>query len=159
MIESICLSLTQTYTQISAEDVQQTFSVVQSFKFKFNFHSSSFKNTNCFPTLLRDLCCLLTADQFPHREHNGLIAAHCQLWNRCLCSKLTALSHTRLYASFSPTNAAVVPNTGTHFDVRGSPLKGQFTPKSKIQIFPLTCSAIYQSRLFSCELPSFGDIL
>ena len=25
-------------------------------------------------------------------------------------------------------------------------LKGQFTPKSKIQIFPLICSAIYQSR-------------
>ena len=31
-------------------------------------------------------------------------------------------------------------------------LKGQFTPKSKIHIFPLTCSAIYQSRLFWCEL-------
>ena len=27
-------------------------------------------------------------------------------------------------------------------------LKGQFTPKSKIHIFPLTCRDIYQSRLF-----------
>ena len=36
-------------------------------------------------------------------------------------------------------------------------LKGQFTPKSKIHIFPLTCTAIYQSRLLWCELPSFGD--
>ena len=27
-----------------------------------------------------------------------------------------------------------------------------------IHISPLTCSAIYQSRLFWCELPSFGDI-
>ena len=37
-------------------------------------------------------------------------------------------------------------------------LKGQFTPKSKIHIFPLTFSAVYQSKLFWCELPSFGDI-
>ena len=37
-------------------------------------------------------------------------------------------------------------------------LKGQFTPKSKIHIFRLTCCAIYQSRLFWCELPDFGDI-
>ena len=36
-------------------------------------------------------------------------------------------------------------------------LKGRFTPKSKIHIFPLTCSAIYKSREFWCELPSFGD--
>ena len=36
--------------------------------------------------------------------------------------------------------------------------KGQFSPKSKIHIFPLTCSAVYQSRLFWCELPSVGDI-
>ena len=26
-------------------------------------------------------------------------------------------------------------------------LKGQFTPKSKVHIFPLTCTAIYQFRL------------
>ena len=37
-------------------------------------------------------------------------------------------------------------------------LKGQFTPKSKVHIFPLTLSVIYQSTLFWCELPSFGDI-
>ena len=37
-------------------------------------------------------------------------------------------------------------------------LKGQFTPKSKIHIFPLTCSAIYQSKLFWSELPIFGAI-
>ena len=37
-------------------------------------------------------------------------------------------------------------------------LKGQFTPKSKIHIFPLFCRAIYQSRLLWCELSSFGDI-
>ncbi|MDG2590005.1 hypothetical protein P7M45_23995, partial [Vibrio parahaemolyticus] len=37
-------------------------------------------------------------------------------------------------------------------------LKGKFTPKSKIHISPLTCSAIYQSRLIWCELPSVGDI-
>ena len=34
-------------------------------------------------------------------------------------------------------------------------LKGQFTSKSKIHIFPLTCSAISQYRLFWFELPSF----
>ena len=37
-------------------------------------------------------------------------------------------------------------------------LKGQFTLISKLHIFPLTFSAIYQSKLFWCELPSFGDI-
>ena len=35
-------------------------------------------------------------------------------------------------------------------------LKGQFTPKSKTHIFSLTFNAIYQSRLFWCEFPSFG---
>lgn len=35
-------------------------------------------------------------------------------------------------------------------------LKGQFSPKSEVQI-PLTCSAFYQSRSFWCELLSFGD--
>ena len=39
---------------------------------------------------------------------------------------------------------------------RSGELKGQFMLKSKIHIFPFTCSAIYQSRLFWCELPSFG---
>ena len=34
-------------------------------------------------------------------------------------------------------------------------LKGQFTPKSKIHI---TFSAVYQSKLFWCELSNFGDI-
>lgn len=37
-------------------------------------------------------------------------------------------------------------------------LKGHFTPKSKLHIFPLTCSAIHSSKLFWCELPSVGDI-
>ena len=37
-------------------------------------------------------------------------------------------------------------------------LKGQFSPKSKIDIFPVTCSAVYQSTYFWCESPSFGDI-
>lgn len=37
-------------------------------------------------------------------------------------------------------------------------LKGQFTPKWKIHILPVTCSAIYQSRLFWCELPNVRDI-
>ena len=37
-------------------------------------------------------------------------------------------------------------------------LKGQFSPKSKIHIFSLTFTAIHQSKLFWCELPSFGDI-
>ena len=37
-------------------------------------------------------------------------------------------------------------------------LMGQFTSKSKVHSFPLTCRAIYQSRQFWCELPSFGDI-
>lgn len=38
-------------------------------------------------------------------------------------------------------------------------LEGQFAPKSKIDVFSLTCSAIYQSALFWSELPSFGDII
>ena len=37
-------------------------------------------------------------------------------------------------------------------------LKGQFTLKSKIHIFPLTCDAIYPSSLFWCEFLSL-DIL
>lgn len=33
------------------------------------------------------------------------------------------------------------------------------SPKKQIQnTFPLTCSAIYQSRLFWCKFLSFGDI-
>ena len=40
----------------------------------------------------------------------------------------------------------------------GTLLKGQFTPKSKTHIFPLTCNTIYPSRLFWCELSSFGYI-
>ena len=36
-------------------------------------------------------------------------------------------------------------------------LKGQFTPKLKNTYFPLTFSAIYQSRLFWCESSSFWD--
>ena len=40
----------------------------------------------------------------------------------------------------------------------GKALKGQFTPKSKMHIFPLTYRAIYQTKLFWCELPSFGDV-
>lgn len=35
----------------------------------------------------------------------------------------------------------------------GHTLKGQFSPKSNIHIYPLTCRAVYQSRLFKCELP------
>ena len=36
-------------------------------------------------------------------------------------------------------------------------LKGK--PQNQIYIFiPLTCSAFYQSKLFWCELPGFGDI-
>ena len=37
-------------------------------------------------------------------------------------------------------------------------LKGPFAPKSNTHIFPLTCNAIYPSRLFWCELSSFGYI-
>ncbi len=37
-------------------------------------------------------------------------------------------------------------------------LKGQFTSKSKIHILPFTCSSVNPSRLFWCELLSFGDI-
>ena len=37
-------------------------------------------------------------------------------------------------------------------------VKGQFNLKSKIQIFPLTSWASYQSRQFRCELSSLGDI-
>lgn len=36
--------------------------------------------------------------------------------------------------------------------------KVHFTPKSRISIFLLTCSANYPSRLFKSELPSYGDI-
>ncbi|MDF4377384.1 hypothetical protein P3378_24580, partial [Vibrio parahaemolyticus] len=36
--------------------------------------------------------------------------------------------------------------------------KGTVTPNSIIHIFPLTCSAFYQYRLFWCELLSVGDI-
>lgn len=34
-------------------------------------------------------------------------------------------------------------------------LKGQFNRKSKIYMFPLTCSAMYPSRLFRGELQCF----
>lgn len=38
--------------------------------------------------------------------------------------------------------------------------KGTVHPKIKSKdIFPLTCNSIYTSRLFWCELPSFGDIV
>ena len=36
-------------------------------------------------------------------------------------------------------------------------VKGQFTPRPNIHIFPLTFSAFYLSKLFWCELQSFGD--
>ena len=53
-----------------------------------------------------------------------------------------------------PSSPAVEPHgSGVKQDI-----KGQFTLKLKIHIFPLTCSAIYQSKLFWCELSSFGDI-
>ena len=35
---------------------------------------------------------------------------------------------------------------------------GTVHPKPKIHISPLTCSAVCQSKLFWCELPTFGDI-
>ena len=39
-------------------------------------------------------------------------------------------------------------------------LKGQFTPESNIHIFPLTCSAIYQSRFgVSCLVLGLNDAL
>ncbi|MDF4285660.1 hypothetical protein P3436_25565, partial [Vibrio parahaemolyticus] len=37
-------------------------------------------------------------------------------------------------------------------------LNGQFTPISKTHFIPLTWSAVYQSRLFWCELASGLDI-
>ena len=37
-------------------------------------------------------------------------------------------------------------------------LKGQFTPKSKTQISPLTRFAVYPPGLFMCEALRFGDI-
>lgn len=37
-------------------------------------------------------------------------------------------------------------------------LKGQFTPNSKIQILPHTSSGTDPSRLFGCDLQSFGDV-
>ena len=37
-------------------------------------------------------------------------------------------------------------------------LKGTVLPKIKNTCFSLTFSAVYQSKLFWCELPSFGDI-
>ena len=36
--------------------------------------------------------------------------------------------------------------------------KGTVHPKEKIHIFPFACRDIYQSRLFWCELPCFGDM-
>ena len=50
-------------------------------------------------------------------------------------------------------NRVIIPDHGQEQDSRsGNPkydyasLKGQFTPKSKIHIFPLTCNSIYQFR-------------
>ena len=37
-------------------------------------------------------------------------------------------------------------------------LKGTVHPKIKNTLFFLTCSAVYQSKLFRYELSSFGDI-
>ena len=53
--------------------------------------------------------------------------------------------------------------TGTHTQAvlknkHNRPLKGEFIQKAKQHIFPLKCSAIYPSRMFWCELQSFGDI-
>ena len=31
------------------------------------------------------------------------------------------------------------------------PLKGTVNPQSELHIFPLTCSAVYEPRLFLCE--------
>lgn len=36
-------------------------------------------------------------------------------------------------------------------------LKGRFTSKS-MHIFPLKCNAIYPSKWFWCERPSFGHV-
>ncbi|MDF4341209.1 hypothetical protein P3480_25735, partial [Vibrio parahaemolyticus] len=59
--------------------------------------------------------------------------------------------------NISPT---VAHNVGLpfSFDIAISISKTEFTLKSKIHIIPLTCSAIYQSGLFCCELQSVGDI-
>ena len=40
----------------------------------------------------------------------------------------------------------------------GSVVEEVFRFVTKTHIFPLTCRAIYQSRLFWCELSCFGDI-
>ena len=45
------------------------------------------------------------------------------------------------------------------FDQSRAYLKGQFTIKSKIHIFPLSCSAGYLSRLLWCDFQSFRDIV
>ena len=62
-----------------------------------------------------------------------------------------------------PLQTSVLPDHYKHATVLLSLkitqiLKGQFTPKLNIDIFPLTCSVIYQSRLLWCELPSFGAV-
>ena len=66
------------------------------------------------------------------------------------------LTHTR---AFLPAEMRTVIGTSLIHYSESWCLKGQFIPKSKIDIFPLTRRAIYQSRLFWCELPSFGNII
>lgn len=50
------------------------------------------------------------------------------------------------------------PENSLLFLMYVSLFKGQFIPKPEIHISPLTCTAIYQSSLFWCDLPEI-DIM
>ena len=80
------------------------------------------------------------------------LLAFCQ-WVSCKIYEVTlALGHVFLYRWQILVNMWKLSSLCINYE-----LKWKFTPKSKIPISPLTCSAIYSSRLFWCGLSSFGD--
>lgn len=70
------------------------------------------------------------------------------------CSDLNSVHNFFLF----PVNPCLRFLAALDEKINANMLKGQFTSKSKIHFIPLTCGAIYSSRLFWCELQSVGGI-
>ena len=106
----------------------------------------------------REYCCLLSVYLAADLQHSPETFWH--YITVCCWSAAPSLS---LSVQVNPTHRAGSPCTEqtqtSSFSFEGKLLKrGQFTPKTKRHIFPLTCSVFYQSREFWCELSSLGDI-
>ena len=79
-------------------------------------------------------------------------------WRSCLSWwswRATSWTATRLFSGMTFASSSASQVKTPHLNIKGTPT---ITPKSKIYIFLLSCSVIYSSRLFWCELPSFGNI-